>query len=338
MIRKDDLVDAPERRSVSSEFEIRSTGGDTLTFTGYASVFNRGYDISGGPTSGGWTETVDPGAFKRTLSENPLVHLLVNHEGLPLASTKSGTLRLASDSQGLLSEAKLDRRDPEVRSLEVKMERGDVDEMSFAFRVKRNTWSENDTLRSLDEVSLHKGDVSIVSFGANPHTSATLRSVIKMLANGEVEEEQLAELRAMSDQVDRAMALLDSTRAERQVVYVGRKATPVEQVTELVTRALANLDGSGLEDGNEDGEGVDSLAAAVHDLVADAVGCNGMGDDDSPDAADDEFDSQRNHTIASATRVSARPGNLSLDDCMRMCRPEDSPNPLTIDEAVQLAS
>jgi hypothetical protein len=55
-----------------------------------------------------------------------------------------------------------------------------MDEMSFAFRVKAQIWSTatgfNDpqSHRLITEVSLHKGDVSVVNFGANPTTAAEL--------------------------------------------------------------------------------------------------------------------------------------------------------------------
>ena len=216
MINKADLIDSPERRSVpASQFEFRTGANNTLKFSGYASVFNRGYDVHGGANAGGWTEMVTRKAFDTTLKANPDVHLLINHDGLPLARTKSGTLRLGVDSEGLLSEADLDLRDHTVRSLAVKMERGDVDEMSFAFRVKRQEWNNDETERSLTEVSLHKGDVSIVSFGANPYTSATIRSAVERLAN--LKADELAELRAMSEDVDRAMDQLMAARKSEDI-------------------------------------------------------------------------------------------------------------------------
>ena len=49
-----------------------------------------------------------------------------------------------------------------------------MNEMSFAFRVLKQVWSENDTQRRITEISLDKGDVSLVNFGANPATSAQL--------------------------------------------------------------------------------------------------------------------------------------------------------------------
>ena len=268
MINKDLLIDAPERRNVHcTEFELRSDG-NTLRLEGYASVFDKPYEVNGGPNGNGWDEIVTRSAFERTLSENPDVHLLINHDGLPLARTKSGTLHLSTDSTGLLTRADLDRRDPDVKSLEIKMERGDLDEMSFAFRVKRQSWSADDTVRSLEEISLHKGDVSVVNWGANPNTSAKiLRNAVRMLANGEIRQDQLAELRAMSDEVDAAIDALRSTR----YIDLGRS-----------TRDMQDGDGVDVEPNPQN-----TLAQAVHDLVsnADGVWCSPSNVFEEPDMA-----------------------------------------------------
>jgi hypothetical protein len=70
------------------------------------------------------------------------------------------------------------------------MRRGDVDEMSFAFRVTKNSWNSDYSERNIEAVNLHRGDVSIVSFGANPATMAMVRSA---LANDDVRTQLLAE-------------------------------------------------------------------------------------------------------------------------------------------------
>jgi phage head maturation protease len=46
-----------------------------------------------------------------------------------------------------------------------------LDQMSFAFRVVRQTWDTDYTERSLEAVDLNRGDVSVTNFGANAHTS-----------------------------------------------------------------------------------------------------------------------------------------------------------------------
>ncbi|MER6534694.1 HK97 family phage prohead protease [Streptomyces sp900105755] len=225
MVDRHQLRDSPERRSIAAAgFELR-TQGDGLTLTGYASVFNNGYEVLGGPPYG-WTERVDPGAFDVTLRAKPDLHLLINHEGMPLARTKSGTLQLSTDSKGLLVEANLDRRDPDVQRLETKMERGDMDEMSFAFRVKGDQWSDDDTERTLTEVSLHKGDVSVVNFGANPATSAQLNSAadaLEMLAKLDPEA-AMAELRSGGVDLERLTRARDNVAAMHRQMKPERRA------------------------------------------------------------------------------------------------------------------
>jgi HK97 family phage prohead protease len=101
------------------------------------------------------------------------VRLLVNHEGLPLARTAAKTLTLASDAVGLRCDASLDRSSPLVASVLSAMERGDLDEMSFAFRVIRQEWDADYLERRITEVQLF--DVSLVTYPANPATVAQVR-------------------------------------------------------------------------------------------------------------------------------------------------------------------
>jgi HK97 family phage prohead protease len=230
------LLEAPEHRSVAiDDFEVRADG-DSLELAGYASVFDAPYDVYGGPERGGFTEVVDPDAFSRTLKEKPDVHLLINHEGMPLARTKSGTLQLATDNTGLKVNASLDRRDPDVQRLQTKMDRGDMDEMSFAFRTIRHEWNDDETERRMLEVSIHKGDVSVVNFGANPATSVKLRSLDAALqALLDVEfDDVLVEARSLTD----ANKLAE---AHRLIGRVLREVTPADQRTLTLTEARALL-------------------------------------------------------------------------------------------------
>lgn len=161
-----------------------------VTFVGHASVTDRAYPMYGGAENGfpGYDETVAGGAFKKTLSESPDVAFLVNHGGMTLARTKAGTLRLAEDKVGLAAEADLNRQVSIVNDVALLMEAKNLDEMSFAFRVVKETWTNSDgefrrwweedaLYRTINEVSLHKGDVSVVNYGANPYTSASLRAL-----------------------------------------------------------------------------------------------------------------------------------------------------------------
>jgi uncharacterized protein len=186
------------RRFRVAPLELRD-GAGTLILAGYASVTERPYDM------GFYTETIAAGAFKKTLSEDPDVQLLINHEGLPLARTTTGSLRLTEDGKGLHIEADLDPDDPDVARLAPKMARGDVDEMSFAFRAVRQEWDDDYTERRLSEVSIDRGDVSVVSYGANPATSVSLRayadSLLELRAGKTLSTDTMATLQQVLDLV-----------------------------------------------------------------------------------------------------------------------------------------
>jgi hypothetical protein len=92
----------------------------------------------------------------------------------------------------------------EGRDLYKLVERGDVDQMSFAFRVIRQKWSEDRSRRVLTEVSLADGDVSVVTYPAYPTTSVeareALRSAIDAIKEGrEVTGESLIVLKTIFD-------------------------------------------------------------------------------------------------------------------------------------------
>lgn len=178
-----------QRRYAVEGIEVRAAedNPNIVNFFGHASVTGKSYEMYGGPEEGGWDETVARGAFKKTLSESPDVAFLLNHGGMTLARTKSGTLNLAEDKIGLAVNAALDRRISVVNDLTVAMDRRDLDEMSFAFRVTQDEWldAEGNAVpwwdlsgiqRNIKEVSLAYGDVSVVNYGANPFTDAGLRA------------------------------------------------------------------------------------------------------------------------------------------------------------------
>jgi hypothetical protein len=156
-------------------------GRSLLRFSGYASVFDKRYSV------GAYEETISAGAFKRSLS-NPQLNcvLRVEHEGLPLARTtgkitlsdgsERPTLILREDEQGLHVDALLDAEDPDVIRLVPKFRRGDLSEMSFAFRANDDVWSDDYGLRTIRSAEIHRGDVAIVTYGASPTTTSTLRS------------------------------------------------------------------------------------------------------------------------------------------------------------------
>lgn len=152
--------------------ELRAGDGDATTLDGYASVTGSAYSVR--DFLGEYDETIEKGAFAKTLSERSDVRLLLNHDGLPLARTSSGTMTLSEDDRGLHVSAQLDRRSNLTNDVAVAMERGDLTEMSFAFSATRQEWNQDYTQRTIREVKLY--DVSVVTYPANPATTAKLRS------------------------------------------------------------------------------------------------------------------------------------------------------------------
>ncbi len=192
--------------------ELRSGDAGALTLVGYASITDSPYPVT--DFFGEYQETINRGAFK-TAAATDDVRLLKNHDGLPLARTKSGTLTLEEDDTGLRVNASLDGDSPEVQSIVSAMRRGDLDQMSFAFQALKQTWSPDYLQRNISEVKLY--DVSVVTYPANPATSASLRStkiedsqrlamILRELREGKTfsaeNQKQLASLLASIAQID----------------------------------------------------------------------------------------------------------------------------------------
>lgn len=163
-----------ERRFIPAT-EIRAeTEGESRRIAGYAALFNsRSQDL------GGFTEVIAPGAFQTALERSD-VRSLFNHDpNLVLGRMKAGTLKVTEDERGLRIEN--DLPDTQVaRDLLENMRLGNVDQMSFAFRVSREgqKWEERDgmLLRTITEVD-ELFDVSPVTYPAYADTSVAVRSL-----------------------------------------------------------------------------------------------------------------------------------------------------------------
>ena len=158
---------------ISTAFEVRSEEDGVAVVEGYAAVFNEDTVIGGQ-----WQERIAEGAFTDAIGRDDVV-FLINHDGLPLARTRSGTLELSEDKRGLKMRASLDMRDPDARSIVPKMQRGDLDKMSFAFIPTRQKWKDVDgedlPRRTIEQAELY--DVSIVTTPAYSGTEIGLRSL-----------------------------------------------------------------------------------------------------------------------------------------------------------------
>ena len=160
-----------ERITMLAEVRAVDTKDGSLKIGGYAATFNSE------ATGLNFREVIAPGAFTRALASADPVFLLVNHdmEGIPLASTQSGTLTLRQDGTGLYMEATLDPANPKAQELSSALRRGDMDKMSFAFTVSPDGQTKDAGLRTLTDIE-RLYEVSVVTLPAYDSTSVGMRS------------------------------------------------------------------------------------------------------------------------------------------------------------------
>ncbi len=195
-----------EHRNYAVEFRADSDD-EKRTVSGYAAVFDRySEDL-------GWfREIISPGAFSRVLKSSDCRALLNHDPNQLLGRESSGTLRLSEDKTGL----KFDLDLPSSRADVLEMvERKDMKECSFAFRVSKQVWKEerqdDDTIlttRVVEEVDYLK-DITLATFPAYPDTTVAKRSYDEWQGK-ETEEESSFDLEAHTAR-ERDLIILEST-------------------------------------------------------------------------------------------------------------------------------
>jgi len=154
--------------------EMRVEDGDEPKITGHAAVFNKlSVDLMG------FREKVAPGAFAESIEKSDIRALWNHNPDYVLGRNKSGTLKLEEDKKGLAIEI-LPPDTQWARDLMETIKRGDVDQMSFAFKTIKDSWENQDkkeSIRTLEEVELF--DVSPVTYPAYPQTDVKVRSILE---------------------------------------------------------------------------------------------------------------------------------------------------------------
>ena len=176
-----------EKRYIPAGLELRQEDDGRRIISGYAAVYGKESE-----DLGGFREVLREGAFARALKKKPDVKCLLNHDpNHILGRTKNRTLTLEDTPVGLRFEAEV----PDTvagRDAYTLVERGDIDQCSFAFSVAKNgdKWTEREGtyLREIVEIG-NLSDVSLVVYPAYPDTSAETR-------NKEVLDSYLSDLRA----------------------------------------------------------------------------------------------------------------------------------------------
>lgn len=115
-------------RTVATEFNTRDDG-ENLSIEGYFAVFDSIYEIAPG-----MTESIAPGAFDETLSDD--IRALINHDTtLVLGRTKAGTLSLRTDNRGLWGHININPNDSDAINIHERVKRRDVDQCSIGFDI-----------------------------------------------------------------------------------------------------------------------------------------------------------------------------------------------------------
>lgn len=199
-------------RTIQMEMRVeKPETGEPPKIVGYAAMFE-----SLSQDLGGFVEKIRRGAFAKSLDSGADVRALFNHDSnLILGRTTAGTLKVREDAQGLAIEI-IPPDTSYARDLLVSLERGDISQMSFAFRTKVEEWdtTREPALRTLVEVELF--DVSPVTYPAYTQTSVSVRSQLESL-----ERERVLEClsRGQSDEreaVDRLRARLEIAKRKRK--------------------------------------------------------------------------------------------------------------------------
>ncbi len=255
-------------------------GGTDAVVVGWPSTTGRGYE--GSDWLGEYEETINPGAFGKTLKESEYVPLLLDHRGDVMASwnqSSNRTMDLAEDSKGLRQEARLDAVENSTsRTVVSGLRRQDYAKMSFAFRATKEDWNPDYTKRGVNELQLF--DVSIVKSPANKATSVMLRSdMIEILGREGVAViysarsvlDDLIETRSLDDaaeplieQAMRALRAVDERMASNEIYrYAGRARTFV--VADLMEQVRS---GKVLSAQNEQvlRQALDALSQAGNDI------------------------------------------------------------------------
>ena len=152
------------------------------------------------------------------------IRLFVNHDTnkIALARTKNGrgTMSFNIDNEGLHIKATLDtENNQEARSLYSAIKRGDMDGMSFMFRIKSQEWFDLDTecpTRVIKEISIVH-EVSVVNFPAYPQTSINARDISEETEYSPLEEAR----KALSEETDKKKLLEIQKIKNKNLIKLG---------------------------------------------------------------------------------------------------------------------
>jgi HK97 family phage prohead protease len=153
-------MDNLERRSVALPLTLETRDAGKAYIGGYAAKYNVRSTMLGT-----FREQIMPGAFTRALKEqaHPVVALWNHDPNFVLGSTRSGTLTVGTDDEGMSYSVEVP--DTQLgRDLSTLIARGDVWGSSFAFVIGEESWDKDEDGTALRSVISVEGvyDISPV--------------------------------------------------------------------------------------------------------------------------------------------------------------------------------
>lgn len=178
--------------------EVRDGGKanpDTIVLTGKPIMYDAAYSVR--DAIGEFSETMHPGVVTDLITDGVDTRFLINHTGMPLARTLSGTLNLNDSPEWLGFTANLDARSQMANDLAVAIERGDVSQMSVGMVVARDKWSADYSTRDIYTLR-DLVDVSAVTYPASPTTSIeVIQRMVQSIEETEVPWSDQVRMRKM---------------------------------------------------------------------------------------------------------------------------------------------
>lgn len=169
------MTTKPEIRNLTTNnVEIREGDNGQRTLSGYAVKWEMKSHAMGFFKR--FKEQFTKGSFTESLTNDDQLALWSHDTTKVLGRTKNGTLRLFEDDIGLRFELDLPNSTLGNDAYET-IKRGDVDGVSFGFRMIKQEWDENDTENVIRTISKAKlVEVSPVAFPAYPDSQISARS------------------------------------------------------------------------------------------------------------------------------------------------------------------
>lgn len=190
-------INKTETRELTGKIELRENGEGKRMLTGYAVKWEMKSQVLGFLRK--FREQFKKGAFTESLEKDDQLFLWSHDPSKVLGRTKNGTLRLEEDDIGLRFELDLPNTTLGNDAYET-IKRGDVDGVSFGFKVEADEIQDADDdlpLRTVTKARLF--EVSVVAFPAYPDSEVSARGFDRIRQYDEERERQLLKIKILNN-------------------------------------------------------------------------------------------------------------------------------------------